>query len=509
MSTRKTPALAAMLADVALGEDSTRQFKRDVTNVDALAAEMAAFANAEGGTVYLGVDDDGSTPGLSTRDVRRLNQLIANAASHSVKSPLTVRTRNVALPNARLVILLTIPKGLDKPYFDKNGVIWLKAGADKRRINSKEELRRLFQFSDQFHADELPTKAGLDALDEPRFREFLRDTYGKVLPSKKTERQRLLANMNLAGDGVLNLAGLLLFGAEPQRFKPQFVVKAVKYPGTRIHATRYDDTEDFGGPLRRVFEGALAFVLRNLRKVQARGGVNSPGVAEIPSVVFEELLVNALVHRDYLISAPVRLFVFDDRIEIISPGTLPNSLTVEKIRVGNSNLRNPILASFVAKGVLPYRGLGSGVPRALEEWPRIEFSDDREAGLFVATVRRPVGAQGELLPEVTPHVTPHVTSEVTRNVTQKVTPEGTPHGTPHVPPHVWALVGCMDGERSRLELQASLGLADRKHFRKDYLNPALEAGLVEMTLPHKPKSTRQRYRLTPAGAALRAMGKKR
>lgn len=252
--------------------------------------------------------------------------------------------------------------------------------------------------TDQFHADELPTKAGVDALDELRFRDFLRDTYGQKLPSRAADRLRLLANMNLAtDDSVLNLAGLLLFGEPPQRFKPQFVVKAVKYPGTDIHTSTYDDTEDFSGSLRRVFDDALAFVLRNLRKVQAGRGVNSPGVSEIPPVVFEELLVNALVHRDYLISAPIRLFVFDDRIEVISPGTLLNNLTVENIRAGNSNLRNPILASFVAKGVLPYRGLGSGVPRALEAWPDIEFRDDRDGSLFVATVKRKVPAPGEVV----------------------------------------------------------------------------------------------------------------
>ncbi len=414
--------------------------------------------------------------------MRRLNQLIGNTANHAVRSPLTVQTKNVALSNGRVVIVLTVPKGLDKPYFDKNGVIWLKAGADKRRVNSKEELRRLFQITDQFHADELPTNAGIDALDELRFRDFLRDTYGQKLPSRSADRLRLLANMNLAtDDGVLNLAGLLLFAEQPQRFKPAFVVKAVKYPGTDIHTSKYDDTEDFAGPLRRVFDDALAFVMRNLRKVQAGRGVNSPGVPEIPPVAFEELLVNALVHRDYLISAPIRLFIFDDRIEIISPGTLPNNLTVENIRAGNSNLRNPILASFVAKGVLPYRGLGSGVPRALEAWPDIDFRDDRDGGLFVATVRRkavPANLRGT------------ATAQVTAQVTE----------------HVVALVKQLHGELTRTELQDAVGLTHREHFRKAYLLPALEAGLIEMTQPDKPNSRSQRYRLTAAGEALRAQG---
>ena len=94
------------------------------------------------------------------------------------------------------------------------------------------------------------------------------------------------------------------------------------------------------------------------------------------------------MHRDYLISASIRLLIFDDRIEIQSPGHLPDNMTVEKIRTGNSNIRNPILASYAAKGLLPYHGLGSGIVRALEEWPAIEFVDDRDSCLFTATVLR-------------------------------------------------------------------------------------------------------------------------
>ncbi len=381
--------LQALLSQIFLGEDSTRQFKADVKNADSLASEMAAFANTNGGIIFIGVADDGSTPGLSVHDVARINQLISNAASHLVRSPLAVQTENVALENGCIVIMLTVPKGIDKPYFDKNGVIWLKAGADKRRVNSKEELRRLFQFTNQFHGDELPTRAEIDRLDKLRFRDFLRDVYKQEYPDSPDELTRLLQNMNLAtDDGRLNLAGVLMFAERPEWIVPQFVVKAIRYPGNKIHATDYLDTEDFSGPLPKLFEGVLAFVMRNLHKVQAGRGVNAPGLPEIPEEVFEELLVNALVHRDYLVSAPIRLFVFDNRIEIISPGHLPNNLTVEKIRTGNSNIRNPILVSYVAKGLLPYHGLGSGIKRALEKWPAIDFIDDRDGCLFTATVHR-------------------------------------------------------------------------------------------------------------------------
>ena len=381
--------LQSLMAEIALGEDSVRQFKVDARNAKSLASEMAAFANSNGGVIFIGVADDGGTPGLSQKDVSRINQLISNTASQLVRSPLTVQTENVALENGRIVIALTVPKGIDKPYFDKNGVIWLKIGADKRRVNSKEELRRLFQLSNQFHADELSTKAGVENLDKLRFRDFLRDVYKKDYPETTAELTHLLQNMNLATDeGMLNLAGVLMFAERPEWIAPQFVVKAIRYPGNQIHASAYVDTEDFSGPLNKIFDNALAFVMRNLRKIQAGRGVNAPGTPEIPEVVFEELLVNALAHRDYLVSAPIRLFIFDDRIEIISPGHLPNNLTVAKIKTGNSNIRNPILVSYVAKGLLPYHGLGSGIKRALEAWPHIDFLDDHDGCLFTAIVHQ-------------------------------------------------------------------------------------------------------------------------
>jgi ATP-dependent DNA helicase RecG len=229
----------------------------------------------------------------------------------------------------------------------------------------------------------------MEALDKLRFRDFLRKYYNRDIPRSKKELSQLLQNMNLAlEDGRLNLAGALLFAERPEWIAPQFVVKAVRYPGNDIHLSDYVDTEDIAGPLPRVFDDALAFILRNLHKIQAGRGVNAPGTPEIPPMVFEELLVNALVHRDYLVSAPIRLFIFDNRIEIVSPGHLPDNLTVEKIQTGNSIIRNPILVSYVAKGLLPYKGLGSGIQRALDAWPEIDFVDDRDGCLFTAKVHR-------------------------------------------------------------------------------------------------------------------------
>ena len=180
----------------------------------------------------------------------------------------------------------------------------------------------------------------------------------------------------------------MLFAKRPEWIKPVFIIKAVSYPSTNIAVEDYIDSEDFAGPMEEIFHGALTFIARNLHKVQEDQNINSLGKLEISKIVFEELLVNALIHRDYFVSAPIRIFVFTDRIEIISPGHLPNNLTIEKIKTGNSNIRNPILASFIAKGLLPYRGLGSGIKRALKEWSAIDFIEDKEGCLFIVKVYR-------------------------------------------------------------------------------------------------------------------------
>lgn len=372
---------------IAKGEDSKRQFKEDVRNIDSLAGEIVAFSNSRGGIIFIGVSNKGALTGLSSDDIDRINQLISNAANQHVRSPVTVQTENIAISADRVVIALSIPEGIDKPYFDHHGVIWLKSGADKRRVNSKEELRRLFQDVDLLHADEVPTRAGVDILNIKLFSDFFQKVYRESLPESYLERTQLLENMNLVNGNRLNLAGLLLFGNKPQVYKPEFVVKAVYFAGIKI-TDSYVDSEDFEGPLSEIFQNSLAFIMRNLRKVQRHKGVNTVGEPEIPESVFEELLVNALIHRDYFITAPIRLFIFEDRIEIINPGYLPNHLTVEKIVAGNSVQRNPILASFAAKGLLPYRGLGTGVRRALQDWSKIKFIDNRDDCTFTSITFR-------------------------------------------------------------------------------------------------------------------------
>lgn len=370
------------------GEDSCHQFKENFTNADALAAEIVAFSNNAGGRIFIGVRNDGSVVGLSGPDTDRLNQLISNSASQNVRPAVNPLTENVAHPNGN-VMVLTVPEGVSKPYMDRNGAIWVKSGSDKRRATSREEIQRLFQQSGLVHADETPV-AGLNVgdVDIPYFGAFFEQQFGEPLAQHDQPLPQLLTNMNLMSQGQLNVAGSLLFARSPQYALPAFIVKAVAFVGNEIEDDRFIDSRDITGKLADVFQQTLGFIIANTRALQGEQGFNSQGQAEIPRIVWEELIANALIHRDYFISAPVRVLIFANRVEIISPGHLPNNLTIENIKAGNSNMRNPILASFAAK-LLPYRGLGSGVLRSLRAWPQIDLVEERAGNLFKAIVSRP------------------------------------------------------------------------------------------------------------------------
>lgn len=369
------------------GEDSRHQFKENFTNADSLAAEIVALCNSAGGKIFIGVQNDGSVLGLEGADVDRLNQLISNSASQNVRPAVNPLTENVLHPNG-MVMVISIPEGVSKPYMDKNGAIWVKNGSDKRRATSREELQRLFQQAGLVHADETPVVGlGPGDVDVPYFGTFFEQQFGEPLAGHDQPLPQLLTNMNLMTQGQLNVAGSLLFARTPQYALPAFIVKAVAFVGNQIEDERYIDSRDITGKLADVFQQTLGFIIANTRAAQGDQGINSQGQTEIPRIVWEELVVNALIHRDYFISAPVRVLIFADRVEIISPGHLPNNLTIENIKAGNSNMRNPILASFSAK-LLPYRGLGSGLLRALRAWPQIELIDDREGNLFKAIVVR-------------------------------------------------------------------------------------------------------------------------
>ena len=198
---------------------------------------------------------------------------------------------------------------------------------------------------------------------------------------------------------------------------------------------------------------------------------------ELPESALREAVVNAIAHREYRSTANAQLYIFQDRVEIVTPGGLPAGMKEEDLGT-RSVPRNPLLFSMLYRMRLVEQ-IGSGIRRIHEACrdygvaePEFQVSSDWLTVLFP----RPVEA---LAPHVTQHETPHVTQQVAR------------------------LIAAFQGDTGRADLMDGLGLRDRPHFYRAYLQPALDAGLVEMTLPNSPRSRTQRYRLTAPGIQVR------
>ena len=281
-------------------------------------------------------------------------------------------------------------QGKNKPYKNLNGEIWVKQGADKRRITENSEILALFQDSGNYQADASGVKdTTFGDLDRYALNDYLKKVYALDLDILAGNAEQLLKNIHvLTQGGIPTLAGYLFFGKHPEYYCPTFMVKAVSFFGNELAGTQYRDTKEIVGNMPQLYEKSMAFLKSNLHNIQEKGAsFNTLGKLEIAEEVLEEVLQNALVHRDLLRSAPIRIFIFDNRVEIISPGALAGGLTEQDIRTGKTFQRNPFMATF-ATNALHYRGIGSGIVRILAEYPEIEIANDVNGKEFKVIILR-------------------------------------------------------------------------------------------------------------------------
>ena len=369
------------------GEDSTRQFKRELDDQDKLASEIVAFLNTRGGKIYIGVEDDGTISGtndeLSAKDTENR---ISNTCRDSIKPPCTVFTYNIRTHEGN-VLLIEVPNGTDKPYQDGKKHFWLKNGTGKQQAEVTQ-LARLFKSGHITYAEEMAVKGtSLGDLDVERLRTYYAQKFpGEALASDVNEDEiiRQLQGIRLMSQKNLSIAAVLLFAKRTNILLPAFNLKAVWFKGTERGGENFYDNRKFEGTLPQQYEQAMAFLDRWNSRLQT-GSFNAQTHTEIPSFVFEELLVNAIVHRDYFIQDGIQLFIFDDRIEIISPGALPNSLTEEEALKGIGRDRNPLLLSL-AGDLMKYRGNRSGLLRVRKVIPQLKLENNIKAEQVVITI---------------------------------------------------------------------------------------------------------------------------
>ncbi|MCP5158711.1 MAG: putative DNA binding domain-containing protein [Gammaproteobacteria bacterium] len=375
-------------SQVLLGEDSTRQFKREPSTDAKMAGEIVAFANSGGGRIFVGVEKGGDIHGMNSAEAEKVGEDMAKIAWDSVRPPFSILTQSVATSDG-IVVVVEIPNGASKPYCDNKGVYWVKNGPDKRRVQSPEELARLFQLGEKLYAENQPVAVStLEDFDRDRFTRFYEAKYSESAPDTNIDSSaylRTLENLELVVGNRITVAGLLLFGRRLPVLLPEMKIDAVWFKGYERSSDEWWDQRIITGTLPEQYDGGMGFLKRWNSRVQGEGSFNQAGHLAVPETVFEELLINALIHRDYFIKDSIKVFIFDDHIEIRSPGKLPNNLTVEQIRRGIRRSRNVLLASF-APDLLNYRGIGSGVLRALKSWPSISWLNDTDGDEVVATI---------------------------------------------------------------------------------------------------------------------------
>lgn len=343
-------------------ENQYVEFKSENVKAADLAEEMIAFANSEGGEIWLGVNDDGTVSGLS----RSHEEDVMNIARTACIPPIVPHYAE-AIIDGRLVAVVTVPSGKDKPYYTSRQLYFVRVGSTKR-VASREELIRLFQASGAFHYDSVEVeRSHVNDLDLDKIGQYFTRYQIAFFDEPPAERERLMASTDLLGSSRKpTIAGLLVFGLAPERFLPASGISFAHFAGVDLAADLIDK-KNFFGPLPRQVDECLAAIKANLVIGSTIIGAKRQEEPHYPDRVFRELLVNACVHRNYSISGSnIRVLLFADRLEVISPGRLPNTVTIEKLSVGTSFARNPILVRLMEN--LGYVDkLGRGLPMVWRE----------------------------------------------------------------------------------------------------------------------------------------------
>ena len=334
------------------GEDTYWEFKRiefqgnrpSSPKRDDWAAEIVAFANSDGGAVICGVAGDGTPHGMSHEQTVALDTRLVELCTDFITPPVRIRTQHETLPGGERILLLEIPKG-DAQHDSPKGS-FMRVGGSKRRMTNDERLRlaqRRGQARYNWFDKQIVPGTGFGSLNEALWKPLL-STQGARNPKSALEKLALLVP-DEAGVTRATVAGLLFCTPDPRQWLPNASIIATRYRG-RDRASGQVDAKEIVGPLNHQITEAVSFAVRNMqvaaRKEPAR--VDMPQYSE--KALFEAL-VNAVAHRDYSIrSSRIRLSMFEDRLEIQSPGALPNNLTVDSMEVRQAT-RNEVLASLL------------------------------------------------------------------------------------------------------------------------------------------------------------------
>lgn len=376
---------------VALGEDSLVEFKsvaRTGSLVDPgdLAKAVSSMANTRGGYVILGLEDDGNPTGVgNVKEADGLMRQISQVCADRIRPPLPCVIQKLRFRGVFLLVIEVPAFSPDRPHL-VDGLCYVR-DVNRSRQATRDEQIRILQSAD-YHFDEQPVeRAGQNDLEIGAVGQFL-DAVGEAPPPDGQLNRYLVALGCLDPAGHPTVSGILFFGQDPQRWLPDGRISAVRFKGTAMSG-EFLDRKEIGGRIPEQIAAAAAFLdAHSPAPARIEGYQRVEGA--IPAEVLREALMNAVMHRDYRASSQIRVFVFDDRVEVINPGALLNQLTLDSIRIGGiSQRRNPVICSLASR-LRRQELYGMGIPvmiRRMREQGLSEPEFSVEGGHFRVVLR--------------------------------------------------------------------------------------------------------------------------
>lgn len=396
-----------LMFHIRLGEDSSIEFKA-VTfegdkpknpNKDKMAHEIAAFANGQGGRILLGVEDKTrDVVGIEDDRVAKTEEWLVNISQNNINPPVKLDTRLIELPNKqgdlKTVIYVEIPRSIS--VHQSAGRYYQRVGSTKQELKP-EVLARLFQQRSQsrlirFDETLVPGTSHND-IDNTLKQRFLR----LDIPEQEQLYKLHLTSKDEYDQG-LSLSGTLLLTPDPTQWLKNAYIQCVYYTGTEQDGNDQGDSQDYTGPIDQQINGALEFVKRNMR-IEAIKTIGRIDIPQYDLGAIFEAIVNAIAHRDYSMTGrKIRLHMYQDRLELFSPGVLSNSLTIDGL-MENTVTRNEALVSLLSRyyqareeagrqALIERRG--EGVPKIVKrskelsgKEPKYKIVDDAELLLTI------------------------------------------------------------------------------------------------------------------------------
>lgn len=358
-------SVTELIEKIHLGEDSTIEFKKELSpkkdERNKLSDEIAAFANAEGGVILIGVDDDKEIVGIDSENLNQNEKTVIEICRDSIEPPVNIHTEKLSIDD-KAILKIEISRSL---FVHKSSNGYFRRQGSSKREMPTEQLARLMQSRSQARIIPFDEQLVPDTHKETLVKELYQRFIGEVKTDKEIESVLFKRHLLVKENGMyrVSVAGVLMCSQNPDEFLPNSFIHAVYYSGKTKDANYQIDAKDFKGTLDKQILNAFKFV-EKYNKVSAQKQVGREEKAQYSMRAVFEALVNAVVHRDYSKhSSKIRLFMFADRLEIYSPGALANSLTVDNLPY-NQVTRNELLARLLSELTVDNNNASEQIQRA-------------------------------------------------------------------------------------------------------------------------------------------------